>query len=208
MGTHIAAADRHPTRTSPHVDDLTALLHSARDGDGNAARRAAEYIYDYLHRMARRQMASERRDHTLQATALAHEAWLEMIHLEDARWETRACFYSMAAQVMRRFLVDHARHKHTIKAGNRWTRVPFDYRIESLAQQPLSPETYVDLDASLKQLAGIAPRAHQVVELRFFAGMTIADVALTLGVSDVTIEKDFRFARAWLRQKLGWRPEA
>jgi RNA polymerase sigma factor (TIGR02999 family) len=181
------------------MEDLTMILKRADEGDAQAARRLVALLYDELRSLAQREMAGERRDHTLQPTALVHEAYLRLMTGEQPRFENRAHFFGAAAAAIRRVLVDHARSRGRLKRGGRRTR------IELGASEPATPmpnEDLLALDEALLRLAEFAPIQARIVELRFFAGMTIPEVARALSVSETTVQRDWRVARAWLKGEL------
>jgi RNA polymerase sigma factor (TIGR02999 family) len=181
---------------------LTTLLQRMCDGDGEAADEAAPLVYSQLHRIAEGFMRRERSDHTLQATALVNQAFMELAGIADVSWQNRKAYYATAAMHMRRALVDHARARSRQKRGGDWDRTPFTILLDSLDGSPLDAASFLDLHESLKVLERIDARGAKVVELRFFVGLTIAEVAELLEVSDATVENDFRAARAWLRDRL------
>lgn len=184
---------------SPNPGDITRLLQSARDGEATAAESLLTLAYKQLSGLARSQMAHERRDHTLQPTALVHEAWLKLgTHIGHA--EDRHQFFAIAAQAMRRILTDYARKRNCLKREGARIRIVLDPGLS------LSTDTgfdLVDLDDSLNRLAALDARHARVVELRIFGGLTIAETAEVLGVSHTTVETDWFTARAWLRTELG-----
>jgi RNA polymerase sigma factor (TIGR02999 family) len=180
--------------------DVTAMLSEVRAGDATAQNRLIRAIYGELLQTARGLMWRERRDHTLQATALVHEAVLRLLGGEAlTEIPDRRHLYAAAAQAMRQVLVDHARRRKAGKREGHRVRVPLDEVLASFDEQGLD---VIDLHHALERLAQAYPRQAQVVELRFFCGMSIPEVVETLGVSDTTVESDWRFARAWLRGQL------
>jgi len=161
-----------------------------------------EGAYRELHAVAARLLGRERPDHTLQPTALVHEAWLRLEG--DARWQDRTHFVATAARAMRRVLVDHARGRGRDKRGGGWERVELDGDLDGdLAGAARSGVDLVALDAALRELEEVAPRQARLVELRFFGGFEVAEAAVLLGVSEPTAARDWRFARAWLARQLG-----
>jgi RNA polymerase sigma factor (TIGR02999 family) len=189
--------------------DVTQLLVAARDGDHRAVDRLVPHVYDELRAVAERLMREERLDHTLQATALVHEAYLKLVDQTRVQWQDRAHFFAVAAQALRRILVDHARAHGRVKRGGGQTRVLL--RDELLASY--QPEVdVVALDEALARLAAKHPDHARIVEMRFFAGLTVDEVAALLEVTPRTVERKWRFARAWLKQALSdagnrWMPE-
>ncbi len=170
-----------------------------REGYSDAADELLPLVYDEFRIMAQRYLARERPDHTLDPTALVHEAFMKLIDQNRVDWKGRAHFFAVAAQAMRRILVDHARHHSRLKRGGDRQRVSLD---EQLAPGEQRTEDLVALDDALEQLAQLDSRQARIVELRFFAGLTVEEVAETLGVSKRTIEGDWTMARAWLRREL------
>jgi RNA polymerase sigma factor (TIGR02999 family) len=185
-------------------DDVTVLLAEVRAGSPEARSRLVAAIYGELRRVAGRLMRRERPDHTLQASALVNEALLRLLSgqvLVEA--PDRRVLLAAAARAMREVLVDHARRRATSKRPGRRVRVPMDGALVAFDDRGLD---VVALHEALERLAQTLPRQAQVVELRFFGGLSVPEVADTLGVSDTTVESDWRFARAWLRRKLGGNP--
>jgi RNA polymerase sigma factor (TIGR02999 family) len=157
-----------------------------------------EGAYRELHAVAARLLGRERPDHTLQPTALVHEAWLRLEG--DLRWQDRTHFVATAARAMRRVLVDHARGRNRDKRGGEWTRVELDPDVAGRAGRDVD---LVALDAALAELEQVAPRQARLVELRFFGGFEVEEAARLLGVSEPTAARDWRFARAWLARQIG-----
>ena len=155
-------------------------------------------LHSELHTLARAAMRTERRDHTLQPTALVNEAFLRLVK-SPVSWESRAQFFSAAARVMRRILIEHARARHSRKRLGNLERVVFE---EPMALVESNPEQLLSIDRALEKLAAIDPRAVHVVELRYFVGMTAAETARILGLAEKTISRDWEFARVWLEQEL------
>ncbi|MBK7874482.1 MAG: sigma-70 family RNA polymerase sigma factor [Planctomycetes bacterium] len=181
--------------------DVTRLLADWRAGDRTAAERLLPAVYEQLRREAARQMARERADHTLQPTGLVHEAWLDLARESRHDWNDRAHFLAVAGLAMRRVLVDHAQRRAALKRGANARKVGLD-ALEAAEPVP-EPETdWIALDAALERLAALDPRKARVVELRFFAGIEHAEIARVLEVSERTVERDWRLARAWLRAAL------
>lgn len=180
------------------------LLAAASHGDAEASERVFPLIYDELRRLADRYMRGERPDHTLQATALVHEAYLKLVGQGDASWTSRAHFLAAAAQAMRRILVNHAKSKKRVKRGGGRAQLVLEEALAAFEDRAID---LVDLDDSLRKLAAIAPDQARIVELRFFAGLTVEETARMLGTSERTIYSDWAMARAWLRGELGVAPE-
>jgi RNA polymerase sigma factor (TIGR02999 family) len=185
-------------------DDLTALLAEVRAGSAEARARLIVAIYGEMRRMAGAFMRRERPDHTLQPSALVNEALLRLLsgHVLVEAADRRYLFAAIA-QAMRQVLVDHARRRKASKRPSRRSRVPLDWALADLDERGLDVLALHDV---LERLARTHPRQAQVVELRFFGGLSVPEVADTLGVSDTTVESDWRFARAWLRGQLGGAP--
>lgn len=179
--------------------DFTRVLRSAQEGDADAARRLAALLYDELRELARREMAAERRDHTLQPTALVHEAYLRLVD-GDATFADRESFFAAAANAIRRVLVDHARKRGREKRGGGHVRVP----LEGLdVAETFEDHELLALDDALESLARVDPTKARIVELRFFAGMSVEELAKTLKTSESTLQREWRMARAWLRERMG-----
>ena len=173
--------------------DVTTLLKRATDGDDSAVNRLVPLVYDELRALAESYLMRERANHTLQATALVHEAYLRLIDQRDVRWKNRAHFFAVAAQAIRRILVDHARGHRRAKRGGDRQRVRLDEDV-----MPLE-----DRDLDLLALDDALERQARIVELHFFGGLSLKDVAAFLGVSPRTVDGDWSMARAWLRRELG-----
>ena len=186
-------ADR---QSNPHV---TALLQRAQAGDTDAFDRLLPVVYDELRRVARARLRNERAGHTLQATALVHEAYLRLTESDLPTPQNRTHFFAVAARLMRQILVDHARKKHATKRGGGATVI-------TLSDVAAAPEiALVDvlmLDGALVELTALDARLCQVVELKFFSGMSTAETAQALKVSTATVERDWTVAKAWLHQRL------
>ena len=180
-------------------EDVTRMLEQIKQGDENAANRLLPLVYDEFRALARHYLAQERADHTLQPTALVHEAYLKLVDQNRVDWQSRGHFFAVAAQIMRRILVDHARTRHREKRGGGRARVMLD---DAVALSPQKSEDVLALDEALEKLAQVSPRQAQVVELRFFAGLNVDEVATILNVSKRTVEGDWTFARAWLSREL------
>jgi RNA polymerase sigma factor (TIGR02999 family) len=191
---------RHPPaslRAAPS-EPVTDLLLAWGQGDDSALDRLIPLVRVELHRLARRHMRRERTGHTLQTTALVNEAYLRLVDLGRVRWQDRAHFFAMSARVMRRILVDHARSRQFVKRGGGARTIPFDEALVSVERNV----DLVELDDALHRLADLDPRKGQVVEMRFFAGLSVEETATALGVSPVTVMRDWRVARAWLFKEL------
>ena len=178
--------------------DVTALLLQWSEGDEAARGRLIETVYDELKRVARRHLGRERSDHSLAPTALVHEAYLRLIDQRRVRWQNRAHFFGVAAQLMRRILVDHARARGALKRGVSAT-VTLD---DVIVATPALEIDIVALDAALEKLAALDARQSRLVELRFFAGLTVEETADVLHVAPITVKRDWALARAWLFRQL------
>jgi RNA polymerase sigma-70 factor (ECF subfamily) len=179
--------------------EITRLLRAWSDGQQGAPERLMPMVYDELHRLARAYMVRERADHTLQTTALVHEAYLRMIEVSEASFQDRAHFFGMCALLMRRILVDWARSRGSLRRGGDWRPVQLE---EALVVSPESEVDLVGLDDALKALEMVDPRKSRVVELRFFGGLSVEETAAVLKVSVETVMRDWKLARSWLRREL------
>jgi RNA polymerase sigma-70 factor, ECF subfamily len=182
---------------SPH--DVTQLLSDLRNGDESAAPRLMPLVYGELRRLAGHYMSRERSDHTLQPTALVHEAYLRLVD-QNSEWQNRAHFFGVAAQLMRQILVDHARTHRAAKRGGGQQKVPLD---EALVFSEEKSAELLALNEALERLAKFDARQARVVELRFFAGLSVEETAEVLGVSGKTVQREWNVARAWLMRELG-----
>jgi len=180
--------------------DVTKLLADLQDGRPDAAPHLIPLVYDELRHLARRQMRHERPDHTLEATALVHEAFLRLVNESQRTWQNRAHFIAVAAQVMRRILVDHARARRASKRGSAPQRVALEESLLFIEEQS---DDLVLLDEALERLGQLDARQSRVVDLRFFGGLTLDETAAVLGVSSKTVERDWTVARAWLYREIG-----
>jgi len=179
--------------------EITKLLIAWGEGDEAALEKLTPLVYQELRRLAKRYMRRENTDHTLQATALVNEAYLRLIEQKNVRWQNRAHFFAISAQLMRRILVDMARARRYSKRGGDARQVPLD---EALVVSKERGEDLVALDDALQSLAGIDPRKSQVVELRFFGGLSVEETAELLKVSPDTVMRDWKMAKVWLHREL------
>jgi RNA polymerase sigma factor (TIGR02999 family) len=179
--------------------EVTELLRAWGGGDALACEDLVPLVYAELRRQARRALRREGEGHTLQATALVHEAWLRLDGQHDARWESRTQFLAVAAQMMRRVLVDHARTRRALKRGGGGTQVTLGDAIHASAPDAVD---VLALDDALARLAIMDPRKARLVELRYFAGLSIPETASALGVSLATVGREWAVARMWLRREL------
>jgi len=184
---------------APPLQDVTQLLRAWNNGEQEALDQLIPLVYHELHRLAHRYMGRERSAHTLQSTALVHEAYERLISLKDVDWKNRAHFFAVSAQVMRRILVDYARSRRYSKRGGEWRQVPLN---EAVAVFRDHRTDIVALDDALQALAGIDPRKNRVVEMRFFGGLSIKETAEVLNVSEETVLRDWRLAKVWLLRQL------
>lgn len=180
-------------------DRITALLLELERGDARAADHLVPLVYDELRRIASRQLRRESEGHTLSPTALVHEAYLRLVDQTRVQWVNRAQFFAVAARLMRRVLLDHARRVGAAKRGGGWKRMELegaDIAVEERAAELIA------LDDALEKLAALNPRLSQVVECRFFGGMTEEETAAALGVTDRTVRRDWIKAKGWLHEAL------
>jgi RNA polymerase sigma factor (TIGR02999 family) len=184
---------------TPASADVTKLLLRWSEGDAMALERLLPVVYRELHHMARRYMAGERPDHTLQASALVNEAYLKLVDVRQMQWQNRAHFFGVSAELMRRILVDFGRRRHYLKRGGGVRPVTLN---EHLTVSGTQTTNLVALDDALIALAAVDPRRVRVVELRFFAGLTIEETAEVLKVSPDTVVRDWRLAKVWLHREL------
>ncbi len=185
------------TNTPAH--EVTELLRAWSNGDQAALEKLAPLVDDELHRLAKAYLAQERRDHTLQTTALVNEAYLRLIDQQAVQWESRAHFYGVCARLMRQILVDYARVRRSVKHGGETIRVTLD---EAVAIPARSEIDLIALDDALISLARIDPRKSRIVELRFFGGLTVEETAEVLGISVSTVHAEWRLAKMWLLKEL------
>jgi RNA polymerase sigma-70 factor (ECF subfamily) len=188
-----------PAGGAPRV---TELLHAWRAGDAEASDTLARVVYDELRRQARRALRREGEGHTLQPTALVHEAWLRLDGQHGARWESRTQFFAVAAQMMRRVLVDHARARRAVKRGADDVQVTLGEVDRASGAPVVDAVDLLALDDALAQLAALDPQKAHLVELRYFAGLSIPEAAAVLGVSAATVGREWAVARIWLRRAL------
>jgi RNA polymerase sigma factor (TIGR02999 family) len=178
--------------------DVTGLLRDWRSGDRAALDRLMPLVHDALHRIAGGHLRDERRDHTLQTTALVNEAYLKLLG-SDVPWQDRVHFFAVASQCMRRILVDHARARASAKRGGRLLRVTLSEELDPRDAEPLD---FLALDRALAELEAHDARKGRVIELHYFTGLTVEEIAQLLGVSAPTVKQDLRFGRAFLRDAL------
>lgn len=189
----------HPELRS--ADELTRMLKAWSGGDTSALERLTPVVYAELYRLARRNLAGEREGHLLQPSALVNEAFVRLIGDISVDWANRAHFYAHSARLMREILIDFARAQATVKRGQRSPHVDVS-GIRGLAAENTTPVAVLDLDRALSDLANLDARQAQVVELRYFGGLDTAEIAAVLNISESTVIRDWRFARAWLFERL------
>jgi RNA polymerase sigma factor (TIGR02999 family) len=182
------------------VNEVTRILNAVEQGDPHAAAQLLPLVYDELRKLAAEKMAQEKPGQTLQATALVHEAYVRLVDVKEVqKWNSRGHFFAAAAEAMRRILIDNARHKQADKHGGGWQRhdlLDAELAIDSTGGDLLS------VDEALRQLATREPMIARLVELRFFAGLTLPQTAQCLGLSERTAYRHWAYARAWLRRQL------
>jgi RNA polymerase sigma-70 factor (ECF subfamily) len=179
--------------------EVTILLHAWENGDEEALKRLTILVYEELHRLAKRFMARETPGHTLQTTGLINETYLRLVDLKNVSWQNRAHFFAICARMMRRILTDFARSSHSQKRGGQAKHVTFD---EALLISPNLPTYLVSLDDALNRLAEKDARKCQVVELRFFGGLSVDETAEVLKISNETVQRDWTFAKGWLLREM------
>lgn len=186
----------------PLPGEVTILLRRLHDGDDQALERLMPLLYDELRLLARRQLRDERSGHTLSTTGLVNEAYLKLVDQHQLRAEDRAHFFGIAANTMRRILVDYARARRRLKRGGGQRPIPLEEAEHFLSDQ--EADEVLALDEALDRLTAINPRGGQVVNLRFFSGLTLEETADTLGVSVKTVQRAWIAARAWLRKEVAY----
>ncbi|MEM7356047.1 MAG: sigma-70 family RNA polymerase sigma factor [Acidobacteriota bacterium] len=199
--THTESPEENPPKS-----DITELLISWSDGDKESGDQLVPLIYNELRNLASRLLAGERREHTLQPTALVNEAYMRLADLRQIRWQDRAHFFALAARSMRRILVDSARKHRSQKRGGADYKIPMD----QIGDLPLeNPPDFLALDDALSSLAQIDPNKATIVELRFFGGLSAREIAEVLDCSHSTVNRQWRIAKAWLRCELtsGWQED-
>jgi RNA polymerase sigma factor (TIGR02999 family) len=179
--------------------EITNLLKAWGSGDEAALGRLAEHVYPELRLMARRHMRNEGQTNTLQATALVHEVYVRLIDVTKVEWQARAQFFAMAAQMMRRILVDAARARGSRKRGGAAPKISLD---ETAVLSPAPDRAIVELDQALTAFSEVAPRQARVVELRYFGGLNEEEIVAAMKISPRTVRRDWNFAKAWLLREL------
>lgn len=187
------------------MSEVTRILSAIEHGDPHAAEQLLPLVYDELRKLAAQKLADEKSGQTLQATALVHEAYVRLVDVEKPQeWTSRGHFFAAAAEAMRRILVDNARHKRSLKRGGEFVRQDVDALEIAIAE---IPEDLVALDEALTRLAATDKTAAELVQLRFFAGMALPEVAQHLGISLRTAERLWAYARAWLHEEIQGAPQ-
>ena len=186
------------TRTS-RQHEITQLLAEWREGNQSALDELYPLVYNELHRLARRYLSRERKGHTLQTTALINEAYVRLVDQKNVQWANRSHFFAISAQIMRRILIDHARRHAYAKRGGGAKQVSLEEAAMVTPEQSLQ---MLRLDEALKSLAELDPRRSRVVELRYFGGLNNEEIARVLKISENTVTRDWKMARAWLYQQL------
>jgi len=186
---------------TPPCEEVSGLLRAWSDGNRDALDRLTPIVYDELHRLAQHYMKRERPGHSLQTTALVNEAYMRLVDYKGMQWQNRAHFFAVSAQLMRRILVEHAR-RHNLKRGGGVQHVSFEDTAEVGGDRAAD---LVALDDALDALARVDPRKVQVVEMRYFGGLSVEETAEVLKVSPVTVMRDWSTAKAWLYRELGGR---
>lgn len=179
--------------------DVTRLLQAWSGGNKEALDRLTPLVHGELRRIARRLMAGQPPNHTLQATALINEVYLRLVDVQQASWQDRTHFFALCALAMRQILVDHARRRGSAKRGGRQVTIELE---EGLARESTREMNLLELDSALNRLATLDPRKSQVIELRFFGGLSVKETAEALKISPETVHRDWKFARAWLYGEL------
>ena len=181
------------------MNEVTRILNAIQDGDAKATSELLPLVYQELRKLAAHKMASEAPGHTLQATALVHEAWLRLVSSNQQSWQNRAHFFGAAAEAMRRILVEHARRKQSLKRGGGAERQELH---ESVLVLSAPPDELLAVHEALDQLALTDPPAAELVKLRYFVGMTMEEAASALGLAPRTAERLWAYARVWLRREI------
>ena len=179
------------------TDEVTRLLNEMSAGSESSPERLLELVYDDLRRLASAYMKNERSDHTLQATALVHEAYMRLVDWKNVSWQNRAQFFAVAAEVMRKVLIDHARARQTKKRSGH--KLVLDEAISLPDHRPID---LIALDDALQSLENLDPRQAKIVELRFFGGLSIEETAYILKISESTVRREWTFAKAWFQREL------
>ena len=186
-------------------EEVTVMLRAWSEGVNREALDAlVPLVYDELHRQAHRYLRGEREHHTLQTTALINEAYLRLVEQKSVEWQNRAHFFALAANMMRRILVDYAKTKYRVKRGGKEEDLPLE-DAHSVAAETTNENTKIDLialDAALDKLAAKDQQQARIVELRYFSGLTVEETAEVLGISEMTVKRDWNVAKAWLHKEI------
>lgn len=185
--------------SQPRTQQITRLLLAWRNGNKSALDELMPLVYNELHRLAKHYMNGQKPENTLQATALVNEAYLRLIDSSQVRWQDRNHFFAISAQLMRRILVDAARARNSLKRGGAVQKIELE---ETLAVSSKQPFDLVALDQALENLAEFSPRQSQIVELKYFGGLSEDEIAQTLDISSRTVRRDWSAARAWLYRRM------
>jgi len=202
LGSVLVANVSHAP-SNPAAANITSLLRAWSAGDANAGEQLLPLVYAELRRRAGGYMRSERRRHTLNPTALVHETYLRLVDQRHATWQNRAHFFSIAAETMRRVLVDHARSRLSAKRGGTWCQVPLDDADASCVPRSVD---LLAVDGALHELSAFDDRQARVVTMRFFAGLSVEETAEAMKLSTATVKREWTMARAWLYQRLAGEP--
>ena len=195
IGTSVIGSYTLVVMTSQSAEDITRLLRELTGGNREALDQLLPMLYDELRKLAAAYLRRESREHTLQPTALVHEAWLRLADQSQVSWQNRAHFFGIAAQMMRRVLVDHARRHQADKRGAEFNLIALDEHIDAAAEPSFD---LIALDDALRTLAALDPQKSRLVELRYFGGLSVEETAEVLGVSEPTVKRQWRTAKAWL----------
>ena len=196
---------RYMSETKNLSPEITVRLAAVHNGNREAMDALIPLVYDELRRQAQRYLRRERESHTLQTTALINEAYLRLVAQKDVEWQNRAHFFGMAANMMRRILVDYAKSRHRVKRGGVETDLPIEkaYTVAATDFRESAQVDLIALDSALNKLAATDEQQARVVELRYFSGLTIEETAEVLNVSAVTVKRDWNVSKAWLRREIG-----
>jgi RNA polymerase sigma factor (TIGR02999 family) len=191
-----------------HMSEVTQLLLAMRQGDEQATAKLLPLVYDELRRLARAHMSIERADHTLQATALVHEAYLRLVGSAEPSWDGRGHFFAAAAEAMRRILIEHARHKRSKKRGGNGQRVDLDEELLQIVAPCQNVHDLLALDEALDRLAEQHPAKAELVKLLYFAGLNLEEAAAVQGIGRTTAYRHWLFARAWLHDAIAGKADS
>lgn len=189
--------------TQSSASDVTLLLKRLSDGDQDALAQLVPLIYDELHRLAGFHVRRERLDHTLQTTALVHEAYLRLVDQKEVQWKNRGHFFAVAAQAMRRVLVDYARRHQALKRSSSLLKMSLD---EAIAVSNENMHHVLVIDELLDRLSSLDPQESRIVELRFFGGLTVEETAEVMGISPASVKREWSVAKAWLLREIAKLP--